>query len=67
MIVYVVIGEYESSLMSEVFGAFDSREKAIEYIRNDFEGTELSDAYDEWKASVCHDSIGLRIVRLKVQ
>ena len=53
--------------MFEVFGAFDSREKAVEYIRNNFDGTELSDAYDEWKASVYHDCIELRIVRLKVQ
>lgn len=67
MIVYVVIGEYERSLMSEVFGAFDSREKAIEYIQNDFEGIEFNDVYDEWRASVCHDCIELRIVRLKVQ
>lgn len=67
MIVYVVVGEYERSLMSEVFGAFDSKEKSIEYIRNDFKNVEYDADYDTWTASTFHDSIELRIVRLEVQ
>ena len=67
MIVYVVVGEYERSLMSEVFGAFNSREKAIEYIKNNFDDTEYCAEYDGWKAFVYHDSIEFRIVRLEVQ
>lgn len=32
MTVYILIGEYERSLMSEVFGAFDTEEKTAESI-----------------------------------
>lgn len=53
--------------MSEVFGAFDSKEKSIEYIRNDFKNVEYDADYDTWTASTFHDSIELRIVRLEVQ
>jgi len=67
MIIYVVIGEYERSLTSEVFGAFDSRAKAIDYIQNNFDDMEYCAEYEEWKAPICHDNIELRIVRLKVQ
>ena len=67
MIVYVVVSEYERSLMSEVFGAFDSREKAIDYIRNNFKNVEHDVDYDTWTAPTFHDSIELRIVQLKVQ
>ena len=67
MIVYVVVGEYERSLMSEVFGAFDSREKATEYIKKNFDDTEYCAEYDVWKAFVFHDSVEIRIVRLEVQ
>ena len=67
MIVYVVIGEYERSLMSEVFGAFDSRAKAVDYIRNNFENVEYDEVYDTWAAPTFHDNIELRIVQLEVQ
>ena len=67
MIVYVVVGEYERSLMSEVFGAFDSRVKAIDYIRNNFENVEHDADYDTWMAPTFHDYIELRIVQLEVQ
>lgn len=67
MIVYVVVGEYERSLMSEAFGAFDSKEKAIEYIRKNFENVEYNEAYDTWKSPVYHDNVEFRIVCLEVQ
>ena len=67
MIVYVVIGEYKRSLMSEVFGAFDSREKAIDCIQNVFKNIEYDEAHDTWKSPVCHDNIEFRIAQLKVQ
>lgn len=67
MIVYVVVGEYERSLMSEVFGAFDSKEKAIEYVQKNFENVKYDTDYDAWTAPVFHDSIELRIVELDVR
>ena len=67
MIVYVVVGEYERSLMSTVLGAFDSEEKAIKYINENFENAKHDMDHDAWTAPVFHDSIELRIVRLEVQ
>lgn len=67
MTVYILIGEYERSLMSEVFGAFDTEEKAITYIHNNFEHTEYCETTRTWTAEVFHDTVELRIVRQEVQ
>ena len=67
MTIYVLFGEYERSLMSTVLGAFDSEEKAIEYIQKNFENAKYNTVYDAWTAPVFHDSIELRIVQLEVQ
>lgn len=67
MKVYIVIGEYERSMMSEVFGAFDSREKAINYIQNHFENVEYNEHFETWIAEVFHDTVELRINWQEVQ
>lgn len=67
MMVYIIVGEYKRSLMSEVFGAFNSREKAVEYIQNAFEYVKYDKQYDVWTAPTFHDSIEFRIVKLEVQ
>lgn len=67
MIVYIAVGDYERSLMSTVLGAFDSEEKAVEYIYNVFENAKYDAYYDTWTAPTFHDSIVLRIVKLEVQ
>ena len=67
MTIYVLVGDYERSLMSVVIGAFDIEEKAIEYIQNNFENAKYDAEYDGWTAPVFHDNIALRIVRLEVQ
>jgi len=67
MIVYVIVGEYERSLMSTVLGAFNSEEKAVECIHNVFENAKYNADYDTWTAPTFHDSIELRIVKLEVQ
>lgn len=67
MIIYVLVGEYERSLMSTVLGAFDSREKAVDCIQNNLENAKYNVDYDIWVAPTFHDNIQVRIVKLEVQ
>ena len=61
MKVYIVIGEYERSMMSEIFGVFDSREKAVNYIQSNFDNVEYNESCETWFAEVFHDNVELRI------
>ena len=67
MKVYIVIGEYERSMMSEIFGAFDSREKAVNYIQSNFDNVEYNEYCETWSAEVFHDNVELRINWQEVQ
>lgn len=67
MKVYIVVGEYERSMMSEIFGAFDSREKAVNYIQSNFDNVEYNEYCETWSTEVFHDNVELRINWQEVQ
>ena len=67
MKVYIVIGEYERAMMSEIFGAFDNREKAVYYIQSNFDNVEYNEYCESWNADVFHDRVELRINWQEVQ